>query len=92
MEIKGLKKAVGDYRRLNKGGAFDPWYGYLMYDTSDGNLWTDEFYSIGHNTWKQYHSPTVVNIGKMMTQDGIEINMKNVKEFIASRFSKDMEA
>ena len=86
MEIKGLKKAVGDYKRLNKGDAFSPWYGYLMYDTSKRNLWTDEFYSIGHNTWKEYHSPSIINLGRMMENEGVEVNMKNVKEFIVSHF------
>lgn len=86
MEIKGLKKAVGDYKRLNKGGAFSPWYGHLMYDKLKKNLWTDEFYSIGHNTWNEYRSPSIINLGRMMENEGVEVNMKNVKEFIISHF------
>lgn len=84
--IKGLKKAVGDYQRVNAGGCYSPRYGYLMYDKEDGSLWTDEFYSLGRNSWKEYYSKTIVNIGSMMVKRGIDINMKNVKDFIEKEF------
>ena len=53
MKITGLKKAIGDYRCFNAGGRFSPEYGRLMYDKETGELWTDYFYSLGHNTWKE---------------------------------------
>lgn len=86
MEIKGLKNAVGDYQRANKDGYLSPRYGYLMFDKEDGEIWTDEFYSLGHNEWKEYHSNTIVNLGNMMCEQNIEINMKNVKRFIQDNF------
>lgn len=57
-----------------------------MFDKEDGEIWTDEFYSLGHNEWKEYHSDTIVDIGKMMSDQEIKINMKNVKEFICNNF------
>ena len=84
--IKGLKKAVGDFQRANAEGYYSPRYGYLMFDKEDGSLWTDEFYSLGHNEWKEYHSETIVNLGRMMSEREIEVNMKNVKEFIEKEF------
>lgn len=51
IKIKGVKKAVGDYKRTNAEGWFSPRYGYLMLDRSTGEVWTDEFYSLGHNEW-----------------------------------------
>lgn len=84
--IKGLKKAVGDYKRANAGGYYSPRYGYLMFDKEDGSLWTDEFYSLGHNSWKEYHSESIINLGSMMAEREIEINMKNVREFIEKEF------
>lgn len=86
MKIKGLKKAIGDYKRANKEGCYSPRYGYLMFDKEDGEIWTDEFYSLGHNEWKEYHSDTIVDIGKMMSDQEIKINMKNVKDFICNNF------
>lgn len=88
MKIKGLKKAVGDYQKANKGGYYSPKYGYLMFDKETGELWTDEFYSLGHNSWKEYRSNTIVNLGKIMIENGIEINMKNVKDFIFNYMHK----
>ena len=82
IKIKGLKKAVGDYQRFNAEGTYSPRYGYLMFNKEDGTIWTDEFYSLGHNSWKEYNSKSIINLGKMMTEQEIEINMKNVKEFI----------
>ena len=85
-KIKGLKKAVGDYNRANAEGYYSPRYGYLMYDKNDGSIWTDEFYSLGHNSWKEYHSDTIVNLGKMMAEREIEVSMNSVKEFIKKEF------
>ena len=86
MKIKGLKKAVGDYQRANSEGFYSPRYGYIMYDSEDGQLWTDEFYSLGHNEWKEYHSDTIVNLGAMMAEREIPVNMANVRQFIAENF------
>ena len=82
--VKGLKKAVGDYQRANSEGAYSPRYGVLMYDKSDGELWTDEFYSLGHNSWKEYYSEHIVNLSSLMRERGVEVNMKNVQAFCES--------
>lgn len=87
MKITGLKKAVGEYQRANKEGYYSPKYGYLMFDKTTGELWTDEFYSLGHNEWKQYQSNSIINLGRIMTENNIEINMKNVKSFIEQRIA-----
>ena len=86
MKITGLKKAIGEFKRANAGGYYSPRYGLLMFDKTSGELWTDEFYSIGHNSWKEYHSEYIVNLGAMMAENGIEVNMQNVKSFIAENF------
>lgn len=86
MKIKGIKKAVGEYKYTNAGGPYSPHYGVLMFDYADGKVWTDEFYSFGHNSWKEYHSDSIVNLGRMMQEENIDITMANVKEFIKSHF------
>lgn len=80
-QLTGVKKAVGEYKRFNSNGYYSPEYGYIMLDKESGEIWTDYFYSIGHNSWKEYHSDSIVNLGFMMQEQGIEINIKNVKEF-----------
>lgn len=53
MEIKGLKKAVGD---------FNHWQGHaiVMYDKADGHVWTDVFAS--SNEEINYHSDSIIAI------------------------------
>lgn len=81
MKIKGLKQAVGDYKRANKGDWFiRPGYGALMYDKADGEVWTDY---LAKNEWKVYHSDTVINLGALMAEEDIPVTMANVKQFIA---------
>lgn len=81
MKIKGIKKAVGEYKRANAGGYYSPRYGRLMLDRETGEVWTDEFYSLGHNEWKRYHSNAVVNLGNYIGNDDKDINMVTVREY-----------
>lgn len=87
MEIKGLRKAVREYKQYNAGGAYSPEYGELMYDKSTGELWTDYFYSIGHNNWKKYDSADIVNLGCIMEQNDMPVTMENVKRIIEAIFA-----
>lgn len=86
MRIKGVKEAVKTYHNVNKGGIFDPWYGYLMFDYSDGEVWTDEFYSLGHNEWKEYRSKTIIRLDQAMREQLYSITEENVYEFIRNNF------
>ena len=79
MKITGIKKAVGEFQKLNAGGAFSPSYGILMLDRDDGHVWTDEFYSLGHNSWNEYDSKSIINLGNYMNEREMDFNMKNVK-------------
>lgn len=85
-KITGIRKAVRDYKELNKGGAYAPIYGLLIYDSETGKLWTDEHCDMGHGAYTNYDSGTAVNLGKMMQDRYIEINEANVKQFITENF------
>ena len=61
-KITGLRKACRDYREANKDGYYSPRYGRMMLDIEKGELWTDEFYSLGHNSWKEYHDKSIVSV------------------------------
>ena len=89
MKIKGLKKAIGDFNRANAGGARSPHYGILIFNKSAGEIWCDEFYDIGHNSWTEYHDENIINISRMMRDaaDGeVKFTMKAVEEFIRQHF------
>lgn len=81
-KIKGLKKAIGEYKNWNAGGWASPLYGVLMYDYEDGNLWADTFNSLGHNSWAEYDSRTIVNLGKGLKAVGLSVSMDSVKKFL----------
>ena len=89
MKIKGLKTAIGDYKRANKGGPYSLLYGNLMFDKESGKIWTVVFCDLGHNSYVVYATDTIIDLGKMMSERHIEINMKNVKEFIYSNFDNE---
>lgn len=86
MKIKGLKKAVGDYQKANKGGYYSPKYGYLMFDKETGELWTDSFYGYNYS-WNEYHDKDIINLSRLMRQEGeYIISMKTIKAFCEKHF------
>ena len=84
IKVTGLKKSVGDYQRANSDGYYSPRYGRLMLDRSTGELWTDEFYSLGHNEWIEYHDDAIINLISYISddiQDSVDVNMAIVKKY-----------
>lgn len=92
MKIHGLKAAVGDYLRTNAEGCYSANYGYLMYDMESGELWVDEYYSIGRTSRKVYKSPAIVNVGEMMIDRGKDVSMRGVRDFLNSEFWQKKKA
>ena len=60
LNITGLKKASGATYNY---GAYSPEYVEVFYDTDTGEVWTVYQYSLGLNTWTEYHDPAVIKIG-----------------------------
>jgi hypothetical protein len=77
IKITGVKRAVGRYREYNGDGYLSPWYGVMMLDRSTGEVWTDSFYSLGHNEWKEYHDPAIITLFSSASPD--EVTMRRVK-------------
>lgn len=86
VKLKNLRKAVGDYQTCNKGGIYSPRYGVLMLDPETGELWCDEFYSLGHNSFSVYHSPVVYLSKRINEIDGCYVDMKGVKNFVNANY------
>lgn len=76
LTIKGLKKTSGyteDY------GYYSGRYVEIFYDRSTGEVWGNFQYSLGQNSWTEYHDPDIVkicNTSRHMTMQEIadEIN------------------
>lgn len=72
LTMRGLRKAAGDTKGLT--GYYSGHYVQISYDTSDGEILTNYHYSLGHNTWSQYHDSdiiTVCNASEPMTMQQI---------------------
>ena len=83
MKITGTKKAVREYQRANAGGYYSPSYGIMMLDRSTGEVWTDYFHDLGHNSYKSYNDPAIINLGREIEQDRKAVCMATVKEYAA---------
>ena len=58
-KISGLKKASGATQNY---GHFSGHYVEIFYDRSTGEGWTNEQYSLGQNTWTEYHDKDICKI------------------------------
>ena len=59
MIIKGLKKTSGMTRDF---GPYSGHYIEIFFDRKTCEVWGVWQYSLGHNTWTEYHDPNVIKI------------------------------
>ena len=72
MKMTGLRKAAGETKGLR--GYYSGSYVQISYDQDTGEILTDYHYSLGQNSWSEYHDPaviTVCNASKPMTMQQI---------------------
>ena len=74
LKITGIKKAVGYYKWAYRAS----WYWDLMLDRLTGEVWTDAFPSL--NEWNVYHDEAIINLGRIMIENGLDITMVTVKQ------------
>lgn len=78
LTIKGLKKTSGftkDY------GYYSGMYVEIFYDRSTGEVWGIFQYSLGQNTWSEYHDPDILkicNTSRHMTMQEIADEIQRV--------------
>jgi len=60
LTMKGLRKAAGETKGLP--GYYSGHYIQISYDMSDGEILTNYHYSLGQNSWTQYHSSDIITI------------------------------
>ena len=80
MEIKGIKKATGDYNKINEGGYIRRLYGDLMLDRETGDLWVDEYADV--NSYNRYDKSSIVVLFRRVRKDADadRVTMAEVKE------------
>lgn len=70
-KMHGLKAASGDTKNY---GYYSGSYVQINYDVSTGDVWADYHYSLGQNSWTEYHDSdviTVCNTSRHMTMQEI---------------------
>lgn len=82
IKIIGIKRIAGDSKMLP--GYYSGQYIQVNYDTADGRTWGDYHVSLGHNSWTQYHSPSVINVGNIYNP----VTMAEVREMIVKALHK----
>lgn len=78
MKIKGIKKAVGDYKHwLNLNRFHDA---NIMLNKATGEVWTDCFVSC--NNWKEYSSDSIISLLRYIRErTDEEISMNLLKKY-----------
>lgn len=81
MKVKGIKKAVGDYRRwINRMPAG---YANIMLDTTTGEVWTDCY--LATESWKSYGDSTIISLSRFMIRyQHFNVTMDDIKLLIIS--------
>lgn len=91
--IKGLKKAVGDFKRYNAGGPYSDRYGILYFNISEREVFANEYigFGRGNSIWP---NDNISLISKMMKEENpyleeSKITMSEVKNFIEKHFPEN---
>lgn len=72
IKMHGLRQACSETKGLH--GYYSGEYVQISYDKNTGDILTNYHYSIGQNSWTQYHNPSIItlcNICSPMTMQGI---------------------
>ena len=83
--MRGLRKVAGETHGLE--GFYSPEYLELFYDMATGDVWTEYHYSIGHNSWTEYHDPAIVNCGIICEK----LSMQEIADMIAYCVEREKE-
>lgn len=60
LKMTGLRKAAGETKGLT--GQYSGHYVQISYDRSTGEVVTNYHYSLGQNSWSQYHDSNIITV------------------------------
>ena len=82
LKMTGLRKAAGETKGLTD--YYSGHYVQVNYDKATGEVFTNYHYSLGQNSWSEYHDPDVIvcgNVSSPMTMQRIaDMIRRNVDE------------
>lgn len=84
IKMTGLKALSGKTKDLQ--GYYSGSYVEVCYDRSTGKAWGVYHYSLGQNTWTQYHDPAVIKCGNVSEP----MTMQALADLIASHVDREV--
>lgn len=81
LKIKGLKKASGETENY---GYYSGKYVEIFYDIGTGEVWTKFQYSLGQNSWTEYHDSNIIKVCNASTH----MTMQEIADKIAERIGE----
>lgn len=78
LKMIGLRKACGETQDY---GTYSPSYDQIFYDRATGEIWTVYHYSLGMNSWTEYHDNDVIHICNAQHH----MTMQEIADMIAQR-------
>lgn len=60
LKMVGLREAAGETKGLR--GYFSGEYVQISYDRDDGEILTNYHYSLGQNSWSDYHCESIITV------------------------------
>lgn len=81
LKMHGLKAASGyteDY------GYYSGHYVQISYDRNTGDVLANYYYSLGQNSWTQYHDPAIITVAMASNH----MTMQQIADAIAAKLAK----
>lgn len=82
LKMTGLRKACSESKILD--GYYSGKYIQINYDKLTGEVFSDYHYSLGQNSWTEYHDPNVINCGNICNP----MTMQGIADLIANRVAQ----
>lgn len=81
LKINGLKKASGETKNY---GYYSGKYVEIFYDKGTGEVLTKFQYSLGQNTWTEYHDSNIIKV----CNASMHMTMQEIADKIAERIDE----
>lgn len=83
IKLKGLKKLCSDTKNLS--GYYSGEYLQINYEITTGEVWGNYHYSLGQNSWSEYHDKNIINCGNVSNPHTMKELVEIINEALMER-------
>lgn len=83
LKMTGLKKTAG---QTSNYGYYSGQYDEIFYNTATGEVWSKYQYSLGHNSWTEYHDSNIIKIANCTQR----LTMQQLADLIANSVKESL--